>query len=178
MCVSACRRPQVERSASYVEWRIAWTKALFPVGTTCFKLHFADGLAFYSRLCGCPIWDLPCVPARYDGEFRGRLLGPQGFGFVFYLQSIRMSMHVPADHGGDPPNPPSRMSDGIMCGCVDRTMVKDTIVVPVGFDFTVYVVILDSVQSIRSYYNISCLPARRFERPFYAWSPPQARAVQ
>jgi hypothetical protein len=30
-------------------------------------------------ICGCPIWDFLFVPARYDMEFRGRLLGPRGF---------------------------------------------------------------------------------------------------
>eukprot|EP00966_Prymnesium_polylepis_P015515 358824-Prymnesium_polylepis.1 len=30
-------------------------------------------------ICGCPIWDFLCVPARYDAQFRGRFLGPRGF---------------------------------------------------------------------------------------------------
>ena len=42
-----------------------------------------------------------------------------------------------------PGDPPSRMSDGTMCGCMGRTIIKYTIVVPVGFDFAVYVVVLD-----------------------------------
>ena len=42
-----------------------------------------------------------------------------------------------------PRDPPSRMSDGTMCGCMDRTIVKDTIVVSVGFDFAVYIVALE-----------------------------------
>eukprot|EP00966_Prymnesium_polylepis_P228747 5293730-Prymnesium_polylepis.1 len=33
----------------------------------------------WTGLCGCPIWDLPPVSARYDAEFRGRLLAPGGF---------------------------------------------------------------------------------------------------
>ena len=28
-------------------------------------------------VCGCPIWDFLCVPARYGAQFRGRLLGPR-----------------------------------------------------------------------------------------------------
>ena len=40
-------------------------------------------------------------------------------------------------------DPPSRMSDGTMCGCMDRTIVRYTIVVPVGFDFAVFVVVLE-----------------------------------
>eukprot|EP00966_Prymnesium_polylepis_P074075 1719045-Prymnesium_polylepis.1 len=30
-------------------------------------------------MCGCPVWDLPSVSARYDVEFRSRLLGPRDF---------------------------------------------------------------------------------------------------
>eukprot|EP00966_Prymnesium_polylepis_P024517 564777-Prymnesium_polylepis.1 len=29
--------------------------------------------------CGCPIWDLPFVPAWYGAQSRGRLLGPRDF---------------------------------------------------------------------------------------------------
>eukprot|EP00966_Prymnesium_polylepis_P195972 4541850-Prymnesium_polylepis.1 len=39
----------------------------------------ARGRAAHSPICGCPIWDLPFVPAQYDGEFRGRFLGPRDF---------------------------------------------------------------------------------------------------
>ena len=40
---------------------------------------YGSDSAFWMVICGCPIWDLPFVPARYDAEFRGRLLGPRDF---------------------------------------------------------------------------------------------------
>jgi hypothetical protein len=47
-------------------------------------------------LCGCPIWDFLCVPARYDGEFIGRLLGPRDFS----LPLAGVTAHVrPAPRG-------------------------------------------------------------------------------
>eukprot|EP00966_Prymnesium_polylepis_P069815 1623491-Prymnesium_polylepis.1 len=39
-----------------------------------------DGAKRFSEgpsICGCPIWDLLFVPARYGAQFRGRLLGPR-----------------------------------------------------------------------------------------------------
>jgi hypothetical protein len=78
--------------------------------------------------CGCPIWDLPFVPARYGAQLRGRLLGPQGFslpltGVMAHARPAERPPpggHSPASHAGDAPGGTQpgaehALCDGVQC---------------------------------------------------------------
>eukprot|EP00966_Prymnesium_polylepis_P299531 6921930-Prymnesium_polylepis.1 len=51
-------------------------------GCICDRRRRTSSLTLTVDVCGCPIWDFLCVPARYDGEFRGRLLAARPPGFL------------------------------------------------------------------------------------------------
>eukprot|EP00966_Prymnesium_polylepis_P256008 5914237-Prymnesium_polylepis.1 len=63
------------------------------------------------RTCGCPIWDLPSCPARYDAQFRGRSLGPGDFslplaGVMAHTRPAERPPpggHSPASNAGNAP---------------------------------------------------------------------------